>query len=489
MANIRTLPQGVKPFGIEMREAVFVASPLSQLETEGRIRVEVRMKKKIVIATVFLLVVSALWAVDIERALRTAMDELAGKYSATREELYSKKTVTIVSIKNLSESAAKNYIGEGVAEILKLIIGDSLVFKYVDRELLEAALKEIELALTDITEESEVQVGNIENIGLLLTGSVIEEGDDFVINVQLVDVESTSLAAASKVSVPQAELIEESNRIAYEYIVANGIGLGIQLSPTKLLIFPASKVVDKGGDELALDFAAGLTYRLSRNWKFSLSYDMKVHDIFADERLYRELENIPDTDFAVDSDLWMTDGTLAGSDEITRELISKSEVSYFVSQWLTSISLMGSYVVPFGQRFSFSFGAGPAYNRVKYEQKYSGIPVSAPGDGGPAVRMARKVIESTFNGAGVGLNAEAEYFFLPRFALNAGLTYRYVKIFPSKKMSALDTSSGVFFYTRDDRAIDAFGLDPFQLPNGTELSNEAFSGSYFKIYTGISIYF
>ena len=221
------------------------------------------MKRTLLMATAVSLCASSLWAVDTDCELMNLIDDLARKCTETQEELFSKKTVTIVGIRNLSEKAEKNYIGEGVADILKLMIGDSLVFIYVDRDLLEAALKELELALSDLTKESKVQVGNIENVDLLLTGSVIEEGDDFVINVQLVDVESTSLAAAALVRVPQADLIEESSRIAYEYIVANGIGLGIQLSPFKWSVLPASAVADKGGEELVLDVAAGLTYRLS----------------------------------------------------------------------------------------------------------------------------------------------------------------------------------------------------------------------------------
>lgn len=39
-------------------------------------------------------------------------------------------------------------MGEGIEEILKSLIHDSLVFKYVDRSLLAKALEEIELALS-----------------------------------------------------------------------------------------------------------------------------------------------------------------------------------------------------------------------------------------------------------------------------------------------------------------------------------------------------
>ena len=63
------------------------------------------------------------------------------------------------------------------------------------RELLEEALEEIELSLSDIAEGNSVEVGRIEEVELLLTGSVIEEGEDFLITLQLVDVETTTLVS------------------------------------------------------------------------------------------------------------------------------------------------------------------------------------------------------------------------------------------------------------------------------------------------------
>ena len=120
--------------------------------------------------------------------MRALVDDLAKKYLLTQETLVSKKTVTLVEVKNVSPVAEKNYVGEAIAERIKTAIQDSLVFTYVDRELLEKALEEIELSLSDFTEGSSVEVGRIEEVELLLTGSVLEEGDHFPVTLQLVDV-------------------------------------------------------------------------------------------------------------------------------------------------------------------------------------------------------------------------------------------------------------------------------------------------------------
>jgi curli biogenesis system outer membrane secretion channel CsgG len=142
------------------------------------------MKRNIV---VLIMLASALSvsAVNIERTLRISVEDLAKQYMASTDVLLSKKTVTIVGIKNISDKARNNFVGEGIAEILKSIIHNSLVFSYVDRDLLEQALEEIELALSDITSAgSQVEIGRIEAVNLLLTGSVAEEREDFLVSLQ-----------------------------------------------------------------------------------------------------------------------------------------------------------------------------------------------------------------------------------------------------------------------------------------------------------------
>jgi TolB-like protein len=160
----------------------------------------------------------------------------------------SKKTVTLVEIKNIAPLAAKNYVGQAVAERLKTAIQDSLVFTYVDRELLEEALEEIELSLSDFTEGSSVEVGRIEEVELLLTGSVLEEGEDFLVTLQLVDVETTTLVAVSKTRFAKAELIEVGSQYAYTYITANGIGTSLNVTPAWFMILPVEKMVKHGDD-------------------------------------------------------------------------------------------------------------------------------------------------------------------------------------------------------------------------------------------------
>jgi TolB-like protein len=453
--------------------------------------------KRILSVILCLLFAAGLSAAGIEKPLRRGIDSLAEQYSAKAGPLFSKQTVTIVGIENLSEAAEANYVGQGLGEILKPIINDSLVFKYVDRRLLGEALEEIELALSDITAESRVKVGQIEEVALLLTGSVQEEADDFLISLQLVDVETTSLAAAAQVRIPRGELIAEGQRIAYEFLVANGIGMSVNFTPHNSLILPQEPIVPVGDDQKhAFSFGGVLSYRLSRRWKLALDTGFKMHDLFYDNRAYSEISN-NDTPAFTDSlslyDLIKNDGTLVTVAEGAGDEIAAWPISYFLTQQLISFAPSLGYVLPVTRAFNVSAGLGPVLAYVAYLQNYDAIAVLTPTtstdpNAPPAVKFARRSYRMNYFGLGVQLKLEAEYFLLPRLAVNAGASYQLLHIFPPGEVDAYCTTTGEYIYSEDDRALDALGLNPFLMPDGTPLNEASFSANYLKVYAGLSLY-
>jgi TolB-like protein len=445
-----------------------------------------------------LLAAAGLSAAGVEKALRGGIDSLAEQYVETAGPLYSRQTVTIVGIENLSEAAEANYVGQGLAELLKPIINDSLVFKYVDRRLLGEALEEIELALSDITAGGRVDVGRIEEVALLLTGSVQEEADDFLVSLQLVEVETTSLTAAVQVRIPRQELIAEGQRIAYEYLMANGIGMSLNFTPHSSLIVPREPIVAVGdGLKHAFSIGGALSYRLSRRWKLALDTAFKVHDLLYDNRQYQDIQNIDPSarDLAIsDYDLIQNSGTLvlSSTDEADAQ-IAAWPISYFLTQQVLSFTPSLSYVLPVTRAFNVSAGLGPVLAWVAYLQNYDAIAVLTPNintspDAPPAVKFARRSYRMDYFGLGVQLKLEAEYFVLPRLALNAGASYRLLHIFPPSEVDAYCTTTGEYIYSEADRALDALGLNPFRMPDGTPLNEESFSASYLRVYAGLSLY-
>jgi TolB-like protein len=250
--------------------------------------------KRLGIVIILLILASIAYANSIDRRVRALLDDLAKKYVLTQQTLVSKKTVTLVEIRNISPLAEKNYVGEAVAERIKTAVQDSLVFTYVDRELLEEALEEIELSLSDFSEGSTVEVGRIEEVELLLTGSVLEEGEDFLITLQLVDVETTTLVAVSQTRFAKTELIEAGSQYAFAYIMANGIGTSLLFSPAHFLVYPLQPKV-RHGDDVYHAFAGGarFSYRLSRKWKVGLDVSFSTHDVYYGSLPFGAVQNVP----------------------------------------------------------------------------------------------------------------------------------------------------------------------------------------------------
>jgi TolB-like protein len=447
--------------------------------------------KRLSLSIILLIVAFNANANTIDRRLQALMDDLAKKYLLTQETLVSKKTVTLVEMKNVSPLAAENFVGQALSERIKAAIQDSLVFTYVDRELLEEALEEIELSLSDFTEGSTVEVGRIEEVELLLSGSVLEEGEDFLVTLQLVDVQTTTLVAISKTRFAKAQLIEAGSQYAFTYITANGIGTSLNLTPAWFMILPVQKMVKHADDKYhSTGFGAKFTYRLSRSWKVSLDFSAEGHYVFYDSPTYGSMANIPTgVDGAVDRadnmDYMQSDGTIVPAGSLSAAQISNFTIHYAVQQIPLSFSLPFSYVFSIGHKLNVSAGIGPSIQAIEYIQSYDNLPVMV----GNIFAQRRKEIQMWFMGVGAVANLELEYFILPRFALNVGLSWQQIFTLPQSERQATSVDSGEYYYARDNVSYEAFGLDPFMLTNGDELDHTLFNASYGKIYAGISIYF
>jgi hypothetical protein len=326
------------------------------------------------------------------------------------------------------------------------------VFTYVDRELLEEALEEIELSLSDFTEGSSVEVGRIEEVEFLFTGSVIEEGEDFLITVQLVDVETTTLVAVSKTFFAKAELIEVGSQYAF--------ALGGRLS-----------------------------YRLSRTWKVGLDVSFATHDVYYDNMPFKDIQNVPQEgkDYAYTLGYITSDGDVVewGTPEHVATYVEDIAVNYSISQRPISFSLPFSYVMSFGNRLNISAGLGPTIQLMHYKQIYDSVPVLV----GDLVAIRRKEISMWLVGLGAQAGLELEYFFLPRIALNVGANFLYAFLLPPTERQANCTTSGEYYYGRDNFSYEAFLLDPFQTIDGRELDENLFSTGYGRVFAGLSIYF
>jgi hypothetical protein len=248
------------------------------------------------------------------------------------------------------------------------------------------------------------------------------------------------------------------------------------------------------GKKIALDFSAAASYRISRNMKLSLDLSFKTHDLYTDGRQYQFLNNIAGFNplfIANNYDLYSRDGQVldAGSGAAVA-VITGTPIGYFISQHVYAFALTGSFVWPFTREFNLSVGLGPSVSLVSHVQHYDQILVHTEATDGtdPGVTFARRLIVMNYLGVGAKATFDMEYFVLPRFSVNVGVAGNFIYQLPPLEVDAYSPTTGDYYYTRDHRAIDAFGLDPFRLPDGTEIDHTLFSASYLKIYLGFSFY-
>lgn len=455
---------------------------------------------------VFLLLPAMLFSLSVSDSINSLVEELAAEYTSLRSDtpFYSKQTISILEITNASKDAADNYVGEAVEELLKNSISDSLVFKFIDRRALDTAMEEIKLSLTGLTDENDsIEIGNIRGLRLILDGSVTSEDGNFLISLRLIEVETTELIANVSISIPKAEMIELGKQIAYEYVTANGIGSSLFFTPTRYLLIPQDKAVKVGDDLIhAGAFGGRLTYRLGQKWKVSLNIDFKFHDVFFNYRPIGNMANLTAIDdIFLDLDIlgfWQNDGSLdttlydplavtpGEEDYAIRDSLKSNYSNYYtLSQFTTTAGLVFSYVHSINQKMNISAGLGPHINFMQLRQLYDNVPILI----NQGIAFKRYEVVMNFIGIGSTAAVDFEYFMLPRFALNIGCTYLFSVMLPPSELDAQSPTTGEYYYSTDNFAIESFGLNPFMMPDGRMVSESLYSPNHFKFYIGFSTYF
>jgi len=449
--------------------------------------------KKLLLLLVFLPVLA--WSAEVSTVVNSLVDQLAADYTKeAAEPFYSRQAVSIIEIRNTTKEMEDNYIGQGVEELLKNALADSLIFRLVDRKNLDAAMKEVKLSLTGLTEGKDAPVlGKIKNVKLLLDGSVTADGDTIVLNLRLTDVETTEVVAAVSAALPKAALITESSRIAYEYVMANGIGLSLFITPLRYLILNRSEPKAVGDDKIHAGTGGGsLTYRLDKNWKISINADINMKDVFYDLRTIGTMKNLTAYDNVFDTanltinGFWEKDGSFTNDSSVKSTLAAMGNY-YALSQETTTVSFVLSRVFSFGQKLNVSAGIGPHVNFLRYTEVYDNVPILI----NEGIAFKRYEVVMDFLGLGGTAEINIEYFVLPRFALNLGISGFYSYIFPKSgdNMNARSTTSGEWYYGSSDFSLESFGLNPFMMPDGRMITADIYAPDYLKLQLGASVYF
>ena len=191
--------------------------------------------KKCLLIVAFIAAAASLCGQSYDQALRKLVNAMSDRYKKTVTDEYLKPAVSLVSFSNNTDAARRYNIGNLLRDKLTKLLSLSTVFVVVERENLDKQLAEIELSLSGLTEGKTPAKLQLLDVQYLLSGSVSEEADDFVLTIKLIGVSDSTVVFSDSAKLPKSELIAE-----YESIRKNvaQYGLGIEWSMSLLYQLP-----------------------------------------------------------------------------------------------------------------------------------------------------------------------------------------------------------------------------------------------------------
>jgi TolB-like protein len=100
-------------------------------------------------------------------------------------------TVAVSDLQVSSDNASYAYLGKGFAEIVSFELSKSPQLRLVAREQRNAALKEMDFALSGLADEdNQLKAGKMLSVRYMVYGSVTDMGDSLLVSLKMMDVET-----------------------------------------------------------------------------------------------------------------------------------------------------------------------------------------------------------------------------------------------------------------------------------------------------------
>jgi TolB-like protein len=424
-------------------------------------------------------------ASTLDRKMDALIADLAVQYRKVNTDMVAKAPVSVLNLQNRGKDAKINYIGEALTSILKISVKNSLVFFPVDRENLSGIVREMELSQTGLLDEnSSAKFNGLQGVDCLIVGEVTESGDNFIVACQLIDVGTAKILAASKTEIDKKSMIKETEKFAYEYISANGIGITFGFLKM-ILDMPEYRNPGNGPGNTQSPIHASLNYRLLKYLKLSLVFNNYAMDTVDGSKdlvdTLRDAQNIAYVTSITNYHYWdhgVVSAGWAGLD---------MQPNYYMKPELKTFGFLANFVLPIGKRMSIALGAGPQWTWVQYKQHCSSVPRLVSG----AIEYTTVDIVNRAYASGIFGNFEFEAFVLPRLAVNIGLNYAHMFRLEPDDWA---TVNGAIFYKGTPAMAggygslpnEYFGLDPFKTFNGNDVYVNV---NNLQCFFSVSLYF
>ncbi len=222
------------------------------------------MKRNIIVLLILTITVFA-GAQPLDRQIKNLAEEITRGYLEDVEDLLIKPRIGIGDFSEESDGAIKNSVGSLASALLTNEFSRSTVFSVIERQDLEAIMKEYSLSLSGLTsEETSPELGELQGVELLLLGSVSEAGEIYIISARLVEVETGKIITSSSIKVGRTEIEQESQLFISSTFQSP---YGITFSPN------SSALIEIGGNNnIFLLSSVDAGYRLTKWLVLSLGY-------------------------------------------------------------------------------------------------------------------------------------------------------------------------------------------------------------------------
>jgi curli biogenesis system outer membrane secretion channel CsgG len=168
---------------------------------------------------------------EVGRALEKAIEKMIGDYKGKREVLF-KKTAAVLDFEEITTNTRKARVGRSLSDLFTSKLAQTGAFTLVERKKIDAAVRELELGMTGLTEKDTAdRIGRLLNADLLIAGTVTEVGENVNINVRLIEVETGEVLSARTAEVARGSVIAETKTANFSYVTKGGIGFGFQFGP------------------------------------------------------------------------------------------------------------------------------------------------------------------------------------------------------------------------------------------------------------------
>jgi TolB-like protein len=135
-----------------------------------------------------------------------------------------KVKIGIIDFQSLNDEAKQSNLGKVVSEMLTTSFVNSEAFKILERQQLENLVKEFRLSASGIIDTSDAkEIGKLAGADAIVTGSVIQIGDELRLDARIIEVESGIILFAEKsegtVNIKSIGMMAESivSTLAYKF--------------------------------------------------------------------------------------------------------------------------------------------------------------------------------------------------------------------------------------------------------------------------------